>query len=61
MDNTSIYVNLGKRVDSDVIDLILEEVWDDLDEAKKEYIVDTLKLHDVDFELYPKSLITLAD
>ena len=61
MTNTSIYINLGKSIDSEVLDLILEEVWDKLDDADKEYIVDTLKINDVKFELYPKNLITMAD
>lgn len=61
MTNTSIYINLGKQIDSEVLDLILEEVWDKLEDADKEYIVDTLKMYDVNFELYPKNLITMAD
>ena len=61
MKNTSLYINVGKLVDSEVLDLILEEVWDKLEDADKEFIVDTLKVYDVNFELYPKNLITMAD
>lgn len=61
MTNTSLYINVGKLVDSEVLDLILEEVWDKLEDADKEFIVDTLKIYNVNFELYPKNLITMAD
>lgn len=61
MTNTSLYINVGKLVDSEVLDLILEEVWDKLEDADKEFIVDTLKIYNVNYELYPKNLITMAD
>lgn len=61
MKNTSIYVTTDKVVDSEALGLIIDGVWDSLDDADKEFIVVTLKEYKVDFELYPKNLITMAD
>lgn len=61
MKNTLLYINVEKLVDSEVLGLILDEVWDKLEDADKEFIVDTLKVYNVNFELYPKNLITMAD
>lgn len=61
MKNTSIYVTTDKLVESEALGLIIDGVWDSLDDADKEFIVDTLKEYKVNFELYPKNLITMAD